>query len=136
MKKLILILIVCCVVSVCKSQNKVKTNSVYVQFLSFVNPTLPTINFEKIVRINSWIGAGVCFGAVSMEDYGIQTRVSGSLVLGGPKHSFQPEIVVLARGFTIFVFDYKFQTRSGFYIKGGITTRVGTVPTMAIGYAF
>lgn len=136
MKKLSLIIVICCVGLVCRSQNEYKTNSVYVQFLSFINPTLPTINYEKIVWIRNGFGLGFCAGAVSMEDLGIHSRFSGSLLLGGPKHFFQPEIVNIGRGFILFVFNYKFQARSGFYVKGGITTRVGTVPTLGVGYSF
>ncbi len=136
MKKLSLVFVICCVGLICKSNNENKNNSVYVQFLSFINPTLPTINYERIIWVRNSVGLGFSAGAVSMEDLGIFPKYSGSLLLGGPKHFFQPEIINIGRGFILFVFDYKFHAKNGFYVKGGITTRVGVVPNLGVGFSF
>jgi hypothetical protein len=136
MKKLSLIVVICCIGLICKSNNEYKNNSVYVQFLSFINPTIPGINYERIVWVRKGIGFGLSAGAVSMEDLGIFPKYSGSLILGGPKHFFQPEIINIGVGYILFVFDYKFQAKNGFYVKGGITTGVGVVPNLGVGFSF
>lgn len=130
----LVIIIIILTVSLCKSQSK-NRNSIYFQLLSFINPTLPTINYERTVPLKQGIGLGFSLGAVLIEE-DVLSRISASLLLGGPKHFFQPEIVFINIGFTVFTFNYKYQTNRGVYLKGGITTRVGVVPTLAVGYSF
>lgn len=130
----LVIIIIFLAVSLCKSQSGDR-NSFYFQLLSVVNPTLPTVNYERTAPIRRGIALGVSLGAVIIEE-DVLSRISGSVLLGGPKHFFQPEIVFINQGFTIFTFNYKYQTSGGLYLKGGITTRVGVVPALAVGYSF
>jgi len=113
---------------------EVLKNSVCVEVMSFSNPNIITITYQRNLLLAPGVALGLGFGGGHAEAQFLP-KLEASLVFGKTHFFVQPSVAVL-RGYIFTTLNMKYQTTSGFFVKAGVVIRGESRFSAGIGISF